>query len=612
VRFDFHDRLLPRLTALFQQSRNSMLPRFSILLGLMIGLLAFGLFTADFAHAQGNSGRGNGGGGGGGGGGSQEPEPELPTYRFRVEKVDLAPIAAQFGAVDATDGARNSNLDALGHLRFEDGSFEPYLNLYTENGYQAHALGPWPEGAIFYLDPNDPDYNPDATRSPGIMLSDDLSFVVLHVWAWTPLDFECDGVEYEESVLRSELVMVPIVESEGTYALGTRHLLKQFLAWDISNISMNRFEDILYNQNWVVDLDDPCKNFWNETGVDETGVLVRNQATNEYEDISINLSERLAQAGYDVERRGYSITRLNSQLQAIGTVDGIVYHYDILNDTVTDTDAIRSNSSFLNHSDAGIVVGDKLGSNRGAIWDPLTGQVVEIPIDLGNGANTVFVPLAIRDRNEMSGPNDVQVLGRIWNSVSDNFSEVPIYFEDGEAFFLQDLVTDDSPDSEWFRSLDPPRISSLAQSASISADGSRMMFRVRSWYYDSELGRRIHTEDPRLVILHRVDDSGDDDPAEDLTVGVSYRDIGPRGRDLEVTVAVASDAGSVSGAAVSATLVNVTRNQSWNYSGTTGNNGTLTFRRNNAPTGTYRLDIHDVTHPDYQWDGQYDDPGHSR
>ena len=570
--------------------------------GTLFLAIILSLIACDVTNAQGKGGKG----GGGGGGGSQEPE--LPTYRFRVERVDLAPIAAQFGAVDATDGSRNSNLDALGHLRFEDGSFEPYLNLYTENGYQAHALGPWPEGAIFYLDPNDPDYNPNATRSPGIMLSDDLSFVVLHVWAWTPLDFECDGVEYEESALRSELVMVPIVESEGTYVLGTPHLLKQFLAWNASNISRNRFGDILYNQTWVVDLDDPCKNWWGETGVDETGILVRNQATNEYEDISINLSERLAQAGYDVERRGYSITRLNSQLQAIGTVDGIVYHYDILNDTVTDTDAILSNSSFLNHSDAGIVVGEKLGSNRGAIWDPHTGQVEEIPIDLGNAASTGFVPLAIRDRNEMSGPNDVQVLGRIWNSVSDNFSEVPVYFEDGQAFFLQDLVTDDSPDSEWFRSLDPPRISSLAQTASISADGSRMMFRVRSWYFDSELRVRIHTEAPRLVILHRVDV----DPAEDLTVEVSYRDTGSNGRNLDVTISVASDAGSVSGAAVSATLVNLTRNRSWDYSGTTGSNGNFTFRRSNAPSGSYMLVIHDVTHPDYQWDGEYHDPGHSR
>jgi len=104
----------------------------------------------------------------------------------------------------------------------------------------------------------------------------------------------------------------------------------------------------------------------------------------------------------------------------------------------------------------------------------------------------------------------------------------------------------------------------------------------------------------------------DDDPAGDLAVGVSYSNTGPAGRHLDVTVTVASDEGALSSGSISATLVNVTENQSWDYSGTTGSDGSFTFRRSNAPSGTYMLIIHDVDHPDYEWDGEYDDPGHQR
>ena len=188
-----------------------------------------------------------------------------------------------------------------------------------------------------------------------------------------------------------EIYAISIVadEENGTFAFGTPRLIKQLpISVIFPTCSASRFGDVLHPQAMVIDPEDPCP-YW-----DETGILFRNYETNEYEDISFNLRECVAQAGYDAER-GFSVARLNSHFQAIGTVDGRLFHYDFISQTVTDTtDALRSNPYYLRHSDAGSVVGDMLGANRGAIWDPLTGQVVEIPIDLGDGSNTTFVPLS--------------------------------------------------------------------------------------------------------------------------------------------------------------------------------------------------------------------------
>lgn len=109
------------------------------------------------------------------------------------------------------------------------------------------------------------------------------------------------------------------------------------------------------------------------------------------------------------------------------------------------------------------------------------------------------------------------------------------------------------------------------------------------------------------------EEHGDDDGDAGLfTASVIYEATGPGGRHLDVTVAVSGDDGPISGAAVSATLRNLTRGQSWNESGTTNANGIFTFRRSNASSGFYVLEIHSVSHPDYEWNGQIDDPGHQQ
>jgi hypothetical protein len=122
-----------------------------------------------------------------------------------------------------------------------------------------------------------------------------------------------------------------------------------------------------------------------------------------------------------------------------------------------------------------------------------------------------------------------------------------------------------------------------------------------------------HPRSPRTSAPAPEDPEDPEDPGDPegkLLVGVSYSTTGPRGRHLVVTVAVAGDEGPVSGADVEATLVNWTLDRSWDYSGTTGGDGTVTFRRNNAPSGEYTLEIDDVFHPEYdEWDSDYEDLG---
>ena len=101
-------------------------------------------------------------------------------------------------------------------------------------------------------------------------------------------------------------------------------------------------------------------------------------------------------------------------------------------------------------------------------------------------------------------------------------------------------------------------------------------------------------------------------PSGPTTVSVSsitYVTEGGRNQDrhLLITVALADDLGNpVAGASVS---INVLLDGSLYGSGTgtTGTDGTITFKMNNAPSGTYATAVTDVTAADLSWDGSTPD-----
>jgi hypothetical protein len=79
-------------------------------------------------------------------------------------------------------------------------------------------------------------------------------------------------------------------------------------------------------------------------------------------------------------------------------------------------------------------------------------------------------------------------------------------------------------------------------------------------------------------------------------------------RHLRATVTVVSNGSPVSGALVQAMLQQTSGGTgSWNFSGTTGNNGTVTFSLNHAPSGCYSLTVTDVTANGLTWDGSSPD-----
>ncbi len=74
-------------------------------------------------------------------------------------------------------------------------------------------------------------------------------------------------------------------------------------------------------------------------------------------------------------------------------------------------------------------------------------------------------------------------------------------------------------------------------------------------------------------------------------------------KHLQVTVALVDNLGNaVAGASVSITLTN-NSGGTWNGTGTTGTNGTVTFTKNNAPSGTYTTTVTNVTAVVLTWDG---------
>jgi subtilisin len=105
-------------------------------------------------------------------------------------------------------------------------------------------------------------------------------------------------------------------------------------------------------------------------------------------------------------------------------------------------------------------------------------------------------------------------------------------------------------------------------------------------------------------------------PPGGSTVSVSaitYATSGGRlnNNHLDITIALASGGAPVPNASVSATL---TRNSSTygTYSGTTGSNGTVTFRVNNHPSGSYSTAVTNVTVSGYEWDGVTPSNSHSK
>ena len=102
-----------------------------------------------------------------------------------------------------------------------------------------------------------------------------------------------------------------------------------------------------------------------------------------------------------------------------------------------------------------------------------------------------------------------------------------------------------------------------------------------------------------------VDVVVNDVPAKSSVDPISYSTAGGKNSDkhLKVTIKIVNDLSPVSGALVSITLVNTSIAQSWSYSGTTDADGTITFRLNNAPSGTYATTVTGVTSEGLLWDG---------
>jgi subtilisin family serine protease len=73
---------------------------------------------------------------------------------------------------------------------------------------------------------------------------------------------------------------------------------------------------------------------------------------------------------------------------------------------------------------------------------------------------------------------------------------------------------------------------------------------------------------------------------------------------VELTI-VDSGGAAVSGAAVIATLTNESR--TWNFTGTTSNDGKISFGLNHAPSGNYSLVIDEVKHGSLAWDERQPD-----
>ncbi len=100
-----------------------------------------------------------------------------------------------------------------------------------------------------------------------------------------------------------------------------------------------------------------------------------------------------------------------------------------------------------------------------------------------------------------------------------------------------------------------------------------------------------------------------DPPPEATTVSVSSITYGTEGgkdgkKHLRITVALVDDLeNTVAGASVSIKLDNTTTGKSWTGTGTTGVDGTVTFSRKNAESGTYTTKVTGVTAAGLTWDG---------
>jgi subtilisin len=101
---------------------------------------------------------------------------------------------------------------------------------------------------------------------------------------------------------------------------------------------------------------------------------------------------------------------------------------------------------------------------------------------------------------------------------------------------------------------------------------------------------------------------GTDPPTQPTTVSVTsiaYSTSGGRtaDKDLIITVSLQDDlTNPVSGASVSVTVKNTDRETQASGSGTTGSNGTVTFKWNNAPSGYYTTEVNSVTASGLTWD----------
>lgn len=97
------------------------------------------------------------------------------------------------------------------------------------------------------------------------------------------------------------------------------------------------------------------------------------------------------------------------------------------------------------------------------------------------------------------------------------------------------------------------------------------------------------------------------------TVVVSYATSGGKNGDknLLITITVVDDLGNlVESASVSIELSNKTK--SWTGTGSTGADGTVTFRLRNAREGHYSTDVTDINADGLTWDGVFSDPGYEK
>ncbi len=154
-------------------------------------------------------------------------------------------------------------------------------------------------------------------------------------------------------------------------------------------------------------------------------------------------------------------------------------------------------------------------------------------------------------------------------------------------------------------------IEGTSQSATTDSEGIYSISDVEEGTYDITASKSGYSSQTETVTVNS--DTTVDFVLEEVTVegvvrvkSITYSTRGGRlnDRHLDITLELEDDQKNpVADASVSATL-NRDDGSSWNFQGTTGSNGTVTFTINNHGSGCYDTEVTAVEAEDLEWDGE--------